>query len=84
MFTYLQHSDPTVPYYREVRSASPHIALEPSHTRFLILIPPVIEVVVVCSGRTRDRRPPRLRLGWAILLAWGTSAACVPVYEELM
>ncbi len=26
MFTYLQHSDPTVPYYREVRGASSHVA----------------------------------------------------------
>lgn len=83
MFTYLQHSDPTVPYYREVRSASLHIVLELSRARVLIPLPRVVEVVDVCPGRARDCRPPRLRLGRAILLAWGSSAARFPVYEEL-
>lgn len=53
-------------------------------TRFLIIIPPVIELVDVCTRRARDRRPARLWLGRAVLLAWGMSAAHSPKCEDVM
>lgn len=67
MFTYLQHSDPTVPYYREVRhrrcDTRPHSRLSTQlrGTR--------IEFMDVRSGRASNRGPTRVRMDRAILLA---------------
>ena len=61
--TYLQHSDPTIPYYR-VRifpvSIQYYFDLCSSSREGPVDVPP---------RRTRDRRPARLRLGRPVLLA---------------
>ena len=61
MFTYLQHSDPTVPYYREVRAP-------PSSPFFEWLVDEGPEIMDVCARRASDRRQARVRLDRRVLL----------------